>query len=288
MTQRQSQVNVSMAANKGLLTIKKFAELCRTTPRTIRFYDQKGLLNPVHIDRYNKYRYYSPLQARKFFRIRLLQNFHIPLEKIKSFSKIKTTADVLGDKLAVVKAELDEKQSEYEFLKNMKFFLFDTKTADKLLKEETIGPFTLFCTYVEKGRYDKINSYIDQLFRLAEDLKIPVTLQPMVFYLDPVSYKPKDTKLEIALVCKLKEIPKKIDLQKEYYFKKFPMTRVRTYSYKGPFKYITLIYQKLYEGKENRKLKPKEVGMDLHPYGPWNRKSEYDFLTKIAFPITTH
>ena len=74
MTQRQSQVN--------LLTINKFAKMCRTTPRTLRLYEKKGLLKPAYIDTYNSYRYYKVSQVEDFQKIRLLKNFHVPLREI--------------------------------------------------------------------------------------------------------------------------------------------------------------------------------------------------------------
>ena len=57
MTQGQSQVNPSTSSGLTLsqveeskrLAIKEFAQICRTTPRTLRFYEQKGLFKPFKI-----------------------------------------------------------------------------------------------------------------------------------------------------------------------------------------------------------------------------------------------
>jgi DNA-binding transcriptional MerR regulator len=274
MTQRQSQVN--------LLRIKDFALLCRTTARTIRFYDQKGLLKPCFIDQWNKYRYYSPPQIKDYFKIKLFHTFNLPLKNIKQNLEARNKGGFLNSKLESLKQEIKERQKEVVFLTTMKNFLFGNKPAEDFLKQESIGPCLLFGKTVEKGSYEGINSVIFQLIATAKRLKIPITDKSMVFYLDPVAFKPKDTKLEIVLICKkhkLKKIPS------DYFYREYKKTKAKIFNYQGPFEYITLIYHKLHEKRLSRRLKPNEVGFDIYIRGSWNEKSEYSYLTKICFPM---
>lgn len=265
----------------NLITINKFAQLCRTTPRTIRFYDQLGLIKPVKVDSWNGYRYYDPFQAKEFFKLRLMQNFSVPLEKIKGSLRVKSPGQFMEDKIQDVETEVKEKQKQVKFLKNIKDFLL-AKSIEKFFKDETFGPYILLCEYVEKGTYDTINAHIYKLRDLAKKLKIAHIDQQLVFYWDPVSYKPKDTKLEICLILKGNKIPD-IELPEGYYFRKFPKIKAKAYTYKGPFDYISLIYQKIHE-KHGYKLKKEETGwFDMHVTGPWNKASAYDHITKIAF-----
>ncbi|MBI3485390.1 MerR family DNA-binding transcriptional regulator [Candidatus Daviesbacteria bacterium] len=277
MTLGKSQVKVS----SSLLTINKFAQLCRTTPRTIRFYDQMGLIKPAKIDSWNGYRFYDPFQAKEFFKIRLMQNFHVPLNKVKGSLRVKSPENFLEERIKEAKTEVEEKEKEIKFLNNIKNFLF-AKDSNKSFKKEIFGPYILLCEYLEKGRYDEINSHIYKLRDLAKKLKIAHQDKQMTFYWDPVVYKPKDTRLEICLVLKGNKFPK-INLPKGYNFRKFPKIEAKSYSYKGPFDYIALIYQKIHE-KHGYILKPEERGwFDIHVSGPWNKKSSYDHVTKIAF-----
>jgi len=276
MTQRQSQVK--------LITIKEFAELCRTTVRTIRFYDQKGLLKPVKVDEWNKYRYYSPYQAREYSKIKLFHNFNIPLKEVGESLKAKNKYQILDDKLNTLEAEIKEKQNEYDFLKIVRTFLFGNADPEKFLRLETLGPYVLLCKLEEKGKYALINDTIFELLDLAKKLKIYATGKAMTFYLDPVPYQPKDTKLETGLICKAQEIPE-VNLPEGYYFKTYPKTVVKVFHYKGPYEYISLIYQRFNRDRQNRILKPKEVGFDIYIDGPWNVGSENSYFTKICFNI---
>jgi DNA-binding transcriptional MerR regulator len=276
MTQRQSQVK--------LITIKEFAELCRTTVRTIRFYDQKGLLKPVLVDEWTKYRYYSPYQAREYSRIKLFHNFKIPLKEVEESLKAKNKYALLDKRLTNLEEQIKEKQNEYDFLKIVRTFLFGNTNPEKFLHQEILGPYLLLCKLEEKGKYALINDAIFELLDLAKKLKIPTTEKAMTFYLDPFPYQPKDTKLETGLICKGQKIPD-IKLPEEYYFKIYPKTVVKVFDYKGPYEYISLIYQRFYRNRQNRILKPKEVGFDIYVDGPWNVESENFYFTKICFNI---
>jgi DNA-binding transcriptional MerR regulator len=274
MTQRQSQVK--------LITIKEFAQLCRTTVRTIRFYDQKGLLKPVLVDEWTKYRYYSPYQAREYSRIKLFHNFKIPLKEVEESLKAKNKYEILDNRLTTLEKELEEKQNEYDFLKIVRMFLFGNASPDKFLHKETLGPYVLLCKLEEKGKYASIDKVIFELLDLAKKLKIPATEKTMTFYLDPLPYQPKDTRLEIGLICKGQKVPK-MNLPEGYYFKIYPKTAAKVFDYIGPYEYISLIYHRFHRNRQNRILKPKEVGFDIYIDGPWNEQSENSYFTKICF-----
>ena len=274
MTQRQSQVNV--------LSIGEFAKLCRTTPRTIRFYDQKGLIKPVFVDQWTKYRYYSPLQMREFFKIKLLNSYKVSLKEVGNNLGSKNKSKFLDSRLTLLKKRIEEEQKEFDFLQTMRKVMYESKDLNRSLKREVLGPYLLLCNYVARGQYDQINSEIIKLIDYAKTNKIEATEKQMVFYLDPVAYKPKNTRLEICLILKGLVEPK-IKLSEGFYLKYFPRSSLRVFDYQGPFEYITLIYQKLLEKKQDRILKPNEVGFDIHYKGSWNEKSEYSYFTKICF-----
>lgn len=272
MTQGQSQVK--------LLTIDKFAQICGTTPRTLRFYEQKGLFKPIKIDKWNNYRYYNPSQVRDFFKIKLLQNFHLPLSEIKISTEVGRKV-LLQDKLKALDLEVKEKQKEYHFLQNIDELFEKEFSFSGKLKTENLGPFTLFCVLIEKGEYTKISQYIRKLWEQAKKLGIKCKPPEIVFYLDHI-FNPKKAKFEIALICKGR--PDFKHLPEGYYFKKFPKTKVYVYKYVGPFQYLSLIYEKFYDYMDQEKIDYRKGGvLEISVRGPLNTKSQYDFLTKIGY-----
>ncbi|MFH8799422.1 MerR family transcriptional regulator [Streptomyces sp. NPDC017936] len=65
-----------------LLTIGRFARLCRLSVKQLRHYDETGLLAPARVDADSGYRYYAPGQAREALTIALLREMDLPLAVI--------------------------------------------------------------------------------------------------------------------------------------------------------------------------------------------------------------
>ncbi|MFB6618210.1 MerR family transcriptional regulator [Streptomyces sp. NPDC056367] len=65
-----------------LLTIGRFARLCRLSVKQLRHYDDMGLLAPVHVGVASGYRYYAAEQARDALTIALLREMDLPLAVI--------------------------------------------------------------------------------------------------------------------------------------------------------------------------------------------------------------
>ena len=65
------------------MTIRKFAQLCRCNPQTLRYYDNVNLLKPVKVDPYSGYRFYEEEQALDFVKIKNLQSAGFTIGEIK-------------------------------------------------------------------------------------------------------------------------------------------------------------------------------------------------------------
>ncbi|HVF69633.1 MAG TPA: MerR family transcriptional regulator [Xanthomonadales bacterium] len=271
MTLGQSQVNV--------LSIQKFAAACHTTPRTLRLYQKLGLFKPEYIDPDNKYRYYSATQRKEFLRIKLLQNFHLPLKEIKS--KNINLKKFVETKLDVLQEEIKDKESERKFLKQISSFLLEEDYFKKQIKTEYVGPYTLFCHKIENARYDQITNYIISLWKEAEKLKLKCQESEITFYLDK-EYNSSNTGLEIALICQNKREVKK--LPENHYFRIYPKTKAIACTYTGPYEYLTLIYQRISDYMSDEKIRVMGLVFEKYKYGPLNYKSKYGYVTKVVFP----
>ncbi|MDO9086786.1 MAG: MerR family transcriptional regulator [Anaerolineaceae bacterium] len=65
-----------------MLTVKQLSQLAHITPRTLRYYDQIGLLLPDALGE-NGYRYYSDASLLKLQQILFYRELDMPLEQIK-------------------------------------------------------------------------------------------------------------------------------------------------------------------------------------------------------------
>ena len=65
------------------LKIGEFSKMMQVTVKTLRYYEQKGLLLPYEVDKWTGYRYYSIYQMQRLNIIRGLQQQGFTLEEIK-------------------------------------------------------------------------------------------------------------------------------------------------------------------------------------------------------------
>jgi DNA-binding transcriptional MerR regulator len=65
-----------------MLTVKQLSKLAGITPRTLRYYDQLGLLKPTRVGA-NGYRYYGQEQLLKLQQILFYRELELPLERIR-------------------------------------------------------------------------------------------------------------------------------------------------------------------------------------------------------------
>ena len=68
---------------KTKLKIGEFSHLMQVTVKTLRFYEQKGLLKPDEVDEWTGYRYYSISQMQQLTNIRTMQRLGFSLDEIK-------------------------------------------------------------------------------------------------------------------------------------------------------------------------------------------------------------
>ena len=286
MTLRESQVIVYKQQNtpvkaivKGFLNIHQFATICRTTVRTIRFYDKKGLLKPASVDQFTGYRYYHPHQAREFFKIKLLQTFGLPLKEIGKTNQKQSSNSFLDKKLSELKAEIEEKQKQYGVLQTIKQDLIDGKMKQRV-KVENVGPILVFGKEFTDARYDRINADLRDLYKKAKGLGLSTKTSEHVLYLEPHEYVPNKTRLRISLI--LSRLPKNIP--DGYYAEKIPSQKVVTYRYKGPYEYLTFVHREMYGIAKKRGFN-RGYPFDVHTKGPLNASSEYDYETLIGYPM---
>ena len=70
-------------SKKTKLKIGEFSKMMQVTVKTLRYYEQKGLLLPYEVDEWTGYRYYSIEQMQRLNIIRGLQQQGFTLEEIK-------------------------------------------------------------------------------------------------------------------------------------------------------------------------------------------------------------
>ena len=100
-----------------MLKIGEFSKLCKSTVKTLRYYDEVGLLNPVFVDD-NGYRYYEIEQLNTIIKIMELRGLDISINDIKEIIYNGKQFKVLNKQLRSLEGELIRKQNQISLIKN--------------------------------------------------------------------------------------------------------------------------------------------------------------------------
>lgn len=120
-----------------MIKIGDFAKLFNVSIKTIRFYEEKGLINPTYIDIYTGYRYYDDKNINEMSKILALKNLGLELKEIKNIDMAKIDQKIIEYKNEILKLEqninilnslsINEKGE----IKNMKTFINDENVIGK-------------------------------------------------------------------------------------------------------------------------------------------------------------
>src|SRR5512147_3281105 len=91
-----------------MFKIGDFSRLTQVSIKTLRYYDEIGLLKPAQIDRFTNYRYYTIEQLPRLNRILALKDLGLSLDQIGDLLKRDLPADQLRGMLMLRQAEIEQ------------------------------------------------------------------------------------------------------------------------------------------------------------------------------------
>ena len=137
------------------LRIGDFSNIVGISVKTIRFYEEKGLIKPAYIDKYTGYRYYDEKNIEQILMILQYKNMGFTLEEIKNISVIKTRKKKLEEfisKELPVKIKIASTAKIGNIKKNIVQKLVDKTLKNKLQVQKTVGMENPF-HYRNKAQY---------------------------------------------------------------------------------------------------------------------------------------
>lgn len=121
--------------------IGEFSKLVDLSIKTLRYYDEEGILKPKLIDKFTGYRYYDDDSILDVELIKMLKSFGFTIEEIKK-NKDNITKDILESKSSEILNEISFLKNRYNKLQEI----------INLSKEEKIAPKVLIKKDMEEQR----------------------------------------------------------------------------------------------------------------------------------------
>jgi DNA-binding transcriptional MerR regulator len=158
-----------------MLKIGDFSKLSRVTVKTLRFYDEMGLLKPAQHDPYTGYRYYSVEQLPRLNRILAYKDLGFSLEQIRGLLDENPPLSQLRGMLLLKQAEIQARLADDQArLRRLEVRLIQMEFADSNLQEDWMSAYEVVLKKVEplqaasvRGvipNYDESEPIFDRLF----------------------------------------------------------------------------------------------------------------------------
>ena len=95
-----------------MIRIGEFSRISQVSIKTLRFYDEVGLLHPTRVDDFTGYRYYTFSQLARLHRILALKEMGFPLEQIGRLLNDEVSSEQLRGMLKARRAEIQSRLDE--------------------------------------------------------------------------------------------------------------------------------------------------------------------------------
>lgn len=114
-----------------MFTVGEFARLAQVSKRLLRYYDEIGLLKPVHTDPFTSYRYYTAEQMSQLNRILALKDLGLSLDQIQRILRDHVSTDEIQGMLLLKKAEIEQQlQAELHRIRRIESRLQSIRNAE--------------------------------------------------------------------------------------------------------------------------------------------------------------
>lgn len=265
-----------------MFRIGEFSKMSKTTIKTLRYYDEEGLLKPAEVDKFTGYRLYTTNQLIEVHRLQSLRQIGLSIAEIKLIlSKKVTLSDILRKRKAEVIAELENSKdqlSRIEFILSGEDNFMDYQAIIKVLPECNV-----FSVKKVIKNYDEyfylIPAIGEKVASKYPDLKCITPDYCFVKYLDG-EYKEKDIAIEYC-----QAIEKLEDDFDDVVFKKIPSVTAVSVMHKGPYSTISKAYSFIMKWIEDNGYSITDYPRENYIDGIWNKENDEDWLTEIQVPI---
>ena len=279
MEMKQEHKPCEVKTSDTLYKIGMFAAMNHVTVKTLRFYEEQGLLMPALIHPDTGYRYYTLSQMAVLHQITALKLAGFKLEEI---ANINSGADEIAV-LLKKKAELLEKIADItRQIAVVDGYLSKKKTslsAPVLVK--TIPETTVAFMRIRLESYDCLFDRMPEMGALMEKAGCVCALPEYCFtnYLEP-GYKDGDILVEIceSVVAAKKETG-------ELRFKTLPEIQAACVFHKGSYRTFSESYETVLRYIEENGYEIAGEIRESYIDGVWNQDDESEWLSEIQVPV---
>jgi DNA-binding transcriptional MerR regulator len=186
-----------------MIRIGDFSKLSRVSVKTLRYYDEMGLLKPIEVDRFTGYRYYEFDQLPRLYRILALKDLGFSLEEIGHLLEGDLSTEQMRGMLKLRQAEIRQRvEDEAERLERVELWLREIEQEDSMSRYDVvikkIEPIKVASVRGVVPTPPDQRSLWDELMRYLHETGARMAGTPMALYHDP-EFKERNWGIEVCI-----------------------------------------------------------------------------------------
>lgn len=270
-----------------MLKIGDFSKFSRVSIKTLRYYDEIGILKPAKVDRFTGYRYYSVDQLSRLNRIIGLKDLGLSLEEINILLADNPSAEKVIELLRVKReAAIARLYEEETRLRRVEEWL------KRLEKEGTMPDYDIVVKKLEATQvasvrdivpsYGEVSRLFNELFSYLARHRVQFASPPLTIYHD-AEYMEMDADLEVAV-----PITETIPTTQRIKVQVLPeIEQAACLIHKGPYEDFHLAYRALMNWVEANGYQITWPNREVYLRGPGdgNKIDPSAYVTEIQLPV---
>lgn len=271
-----------------MLSIGEFSKICKVSTKTLRYYEEIGLLNPDEINPETGYRYYSISQLKIMLLINRLKAYHFSLDEIKTILEIAegNPDEQLWLILNHKRLEIQKKITALEYtLKQISSDIINLKKAKpimaflddievKLVETETVNILYLRRMMSIDDYAAGYGKYFNRLYEKIAIDKLTLLGPPLTIYHSP-EYDPTGIDTEFALPIK----------EPVTGTREFPGCLCAKSILKGSYSELSSVFARLREWVENEGYELASSPYEVYLTDPNLTANPENNVTEVYFPV---
>lgn len=267
-----------------MFTIGEFSKLAKTTVKTLRYYDEAGLLSPASVDEWTGYRRYTSAQLYPLQRVVALRQAGLQVEEILRILGGADQTDVLNRRRDILVRELEEAEGR---VRRLDILLRNMKGGKTMIQPviRTLPGCTVYFEEAMLKNYAALSEFIPaseaRLFATNPHVQFSSPGYCFVSYLDG-EYREEDVRVRYS---KAVEAPG-VEAEGIRFMQLQPVDAVCA-MHQGPYETLGEAYALAVNWAQENGYDLAELARERYIDGMWNKEDPADWLTEIELPIRT-
>lgn len=269
-----------------LLKIGDFSKLSRVSIRMLRYYDEIGILNPVAIDEFTGYRYYSEEQLVVAGRIRAFKDMGFSLSDIRDMLKCYDDTKQIEHYLEIREKDLKKEFEETAY----RLKLLDT-AKEWLRKDNNLMNYNVVLKTIPERKVASVNMVIPcyedegMIWKVLCDETDSMNLVPddpcicCIVYRDN-EFKEKDVKIEAQ-----KSVKGDYHDTEHVKFKAEPAIEVASTIHNGSYAGLDYAMKAVADWVKENGYEISGDIFNIYHVSPHETDDENKFVTEICYPV---